>query len=105
MIQALLADAESKQLTLKTVELWLRKLKAVFYGTDAVLDEFQYELLRRTADNRKKDKIRAFLSPSRNSLSFQMSMSHKIRDINIENYQGQQVKILVNPEHSINKYK
>ncbi|KAK3037257.1 hypothetical protein RJ639_029669 [Escallonia herrerae] len=83
-IQVLLADAESKQLTLKTVELWLRKLKAVSYGADAMLDEFQYELLRRTVENRKKDKVRAFLSPSRNPLSFRMNMSHKIRDINIK---------------------
>ncbi|KAK2976975.1 hypothetical protein RJ640_020192 [Escallonia rubra] len=65
MIQALLSDAESKQLTLSAVKTWLKSLKAVAYDADTVLDEFSYELLRRQVAVRDqiKYKVRDSFSP------------------------------------------
>ncbi|KAK2992828.1 hypothetical protein RJ640_001176, partial [Escallonia rubra] len=68
MIQDLLSDAESKELTLSSVKTWLKSLKAVAYDADTVLDEFSYELLRRQVAVR--DQI-------------QYKMAHKIKAINL----------------------
>ncbi|KAK2976969.1 hypothetical protein RJ640_020186 [Escallonia rubra] len=82
MIQDLLSDAESKQLTLKT---WLKSLKAVAYEADTVLDEFSYELLRRqvAVRDRIEYKVRDLFSPSNNPLLFRFKMAHKIKAINL----------------------
>lgn len=38
--------AKTKQLTMKYVQLWLKKLNSAAYDADVVLDEFTYEVLR-----------------------------------------------------------
>ncbi|KAK2995765.1 hypothetical protein RJ640_012227 [Escallonia rubra] len=68
MIQDLLSDAESKELTLSSVKTWLKSLKAVAYDADTVLDEFSYELLRRQVAVRDQIKYK---------------MAHKIKEINL----------------------
>ncbi|KAK2971861.1 hypothetical protein RJ640_000878 [Escallonia rubra] len=85
MIQDLLSDAESKQLTLKAVKTWLKSLNAVAYDADTVLDEFSYELLRRQVAVRDqiKYKVRDSFSPSKNPLLFHLKMAHKIKAINL----------------------
>ncbi|KAK2970641.1 hypothetical protein RJ640_012229 [Escallonia rubra] len=85
MIQDLLSDAESKELTLSSVKTWLKSLKAVAYDADTVLDEFSYELLRRQVAVRDqiKYKVRDSFSPSKNPLLFHLKMAHKIKAINL----------------------
>ncbi|KAK2976972.1 hypothetical protein RJ640_020189 [Escallonia rubra] len=85
MIQDLLSDAESKQLTLKAVKTWLKSLNAVAYDADTVLDEFSYELLRRqvAVRDRIEYKVRDLFSPSNNPLLFRLKMAHKIKAINL----------------------
>ncbi|XP_026428384.1 putative disease resistance RPP13-like protein 1 [Papaver somniferum] len=81
-IQALMSDAEKKQVNYDTVRLWLRRLKDVVYDADDVLDEFAYEVMRRDAVGGKlKHKVRDFVSPS-NPLVFHFKMSRQIRGIN-----------------------
>ncbi|XP_062194854.1 putative disease resistance protein At1g50180 [Phragmites australis] len=46
-VQCLLADAEVKSKTNHAVGTWTKELKAVAYQADDVLDDFQYEALRR----------------------------------------------------------
>ncbi|KAK2995216.1 hypothetical protein RJ640_006955, partial [Escallonia rubra] len=85
MIQDLLSDAESKELTLSSVKTWLKSLKAVAYDADTVLDEFSYELLRRQVAVRDQIeyKVRDSFSPSKNPLLFHLKMAHKIKAINL----------------------
>ncbi|KAK2971872.1 hypothetical protein RJ640_000889, partial [Escallonia rubra] len=85
MIQDLLSDAESKQLTLKAVKTWLKSLNAVAYDADTVLDEFSYELLRRqvVVRDRKEYKVRDLFSASNNPLLFRFKIAHKIKAINL----------------------
>ncbi|XP_050211026.1 putative disease resistance protein RGA3 [Mercurialis annua] len=45
-IQAVLIDAEKRQLKEETVKLWLRKLKNITYDIDDVLDEWSIEILK-----------------------------------------------------------
>ncbi|XP_027147841.1 putative disease resistance protein RGA4 [Coffea eugenioides] len=47
MIQAVLADAEEKQMHDKAVQLWLQRLEAVAFDAENLLDELNYEALRR----------------------------------------------------------
>ena len=54
MIQAVLADAEVKQTGSQAVQLWLRKLKSVAFDADIVLDELNYESLRRKVKSRNQ---------------------------------------------------
>ena len=44
-IQAVLADAERRQVREVRVRLWLRRLKDVSYDADDVLDDLAYEIL------------------------------------------------------------
>ncbi|KAK2970644.1 hypothetical protein RJ640_012232 [Escallonia rubra] len=85
MIQALLSDAESKQLTLSAVKTWLKSLKAVAYDADTVLDEFSYELRRRqvAVRDRIEYKVRDLFSTSNNPILFRLKMAHKIKAINL----------------------
>ncbi|XP_048329904.2 putative disease resistance RPP13-like protein 1 isoform X1 [Ziziphus jujuba] len=46
-IQAVLCDAEEKQLTSKAVNLWLDDLRDLAYDVEDILDKFSTELLRR----------------------------------------------------------
>lgn len=69
MIQALLEDAEEKQLTDKSVRIWLSNLKDVAYEMDELLDEYEAQHLRLEMEDRarklkKANKVIGFLSPS-----------------------------------------
>ena len=48
-VQSLLADAEVKSEANPAVRRWMKDLRAVAYQADDVLDDFQYEALRREA--------------------------------------------------------
>ncbi|KAK9929643.1 hypothetical protein M0R45_026735 [Rubus argutus] len=53
-IQAVLEDAEKKQVTEARVERWLEKLKDVSYEMEDVLDEWNTEILRQQVKEKKK---------------------------------------------------
>ncbi|KAM3738939.1 hypothetical protein ACB098_09G167500 [Castanea mollissima] len=84
-IQAVLLDAEEKQVTNPGLIVWLRQLKDVFHDATDVLDEFECEALRRqvvkTYGN-TWDQVRDSISySSLNLLGFGRKMSHKIKGI------------------------
>ncbi|KAK9997542.1 hypothetical protein SO802_022228 [Lithocarpus litseifolius] len=82
MVQALLADAEKRQVGEERVRLWLQKLKDVAYDADDVLDELAYELLRRKVEiqNQMKRKVCFFFSFS-NPIAFRFKMANKVKTI------------------------
>uniref|UniRef100_A0A2N9HBQ0 RNase H type-1 domain-containing protein n=1 Tax=Fagus sylvatica TaxID=28930 RepID=A0A2N9HBQ0_FAGSY len=55
-IQAVLHDAEKRQVSDESVRIWLLELKDVAYGADNVLDEFGYEILRQKVETQNKKK-------------------------------------------------
>ena len=82
MIQAVLADAERRQVGDEAVRLWLQRLKDVAYDADDVLDEFAYEILRRKVEirNQMKRKVCFFFSFS-NPIAFRIKMANKVKTI------------------------
>ncbi|XP_030923809.1 putative disease resistance protein RGA3 [Quercus lobata] len=81
-IQAVLADAERRQVKEEFVKLWMRRLKDVAYDVDDVLDEFAYEILRRKVEirNQMMRKVCFFFSFS-NPIAFRINMANKIKAI------------------------
>jgi hypothetical protein len=81
MIQAVLQDAEKKS-TGESARLWLEKLRDVAYDAEDVLDEFNYEILRRNLkiQNSLKGKVRRFFSLS-NPVAFRLSTALKVQKI------------------------
>ena len=82
MVQAVLADAEKRQVEEESVRLWLQRLKDVAYDADDVLDELAYELLRRKVEiqNQMKRKVCFFFSFS-NPIAFRFKMANKVKTI------------------------
>ncbi|KAL2230303.1 putative disease resistance protein RGA3 [Sesamum indicum] len=85
MIQDFLYDAEMQQVTNKAVNRWLKKLEAVAYEADNVLDDLNYEVLSRKMEkpDKMKQKVHAFFSRS-NPVAFRRKMATKIKSINDE---------------------
>ncbi|KAM3691032.1 hypothetical protein ACJW31_09G164900 [Castanea mollissima] len=84
-IQAVLLDAEEKQVKNRGLTVWLGQLKDVFHEATDVLDEFECEALRRqvvkTYGN-PSDQVLDYISySSLNLLGFSRKMSHKIKGI------------------------
>ncbi|CAN6564484.1 unnamed protein product [Malus baccata var. baccata] len=65
------------------VEDWVKKLKDVAHDADDVLEDINYEGLRRKVEiqNHMKKKVLNFFSPS-NPILFRQKMAHKIKNIN-----------------------
>ncbi|XP_027076061.1 putative disease resistance protein RGA4 [Coffea arabica] len=82
MIQAVLADAEEKQTHDQAVQLWLQRLEAVVFDAENLLDELNYEALRRQLVG----KVRSFILSSDINIVFRRRMASKIRDINKKLY-------------------
>ena len=80
-IQAVLHDAEKRQVSHEPVRIWLLELKDVAYRADNVLDEFGYEILRQKVETQNKKKVRSFFSLS-NPVVFPFKMANKIKNIN-----------------------
>nr|XP_019702558.1 putative disease resistance protein RGA3 isoform X2 [Elaeis guineensis]XP_019702559.1 putative disease resistance protein RGA3 isoform X1 [Elaeis guineensis] len=55
-IQAVLDDAEEREIRDEAVKLWLKELKGVAYDAEDVLDEYHYEELRAEAEARASRK-------------------------------------------------
>ncbi|XP_026438496.1 disease resistance protein RGA2-like [Papaver somniferum] len=82
-IQALISDAEEKQITDATVRLWLRRLKDIVYDADDFMDEFNYETMRLCErGSQLKHKVRDCMTKSSNPLVFLSMMADKIQAIN-----------------------
>jgi hypothetical protein len=82
-IQPVLLDAEEKQATNRLLSTWLRQLKDIFSDADDVLDEVEYEVL-------KKQVMRTYGRTSRevcglfsccSAFAFRFQLGHKIKDI------------------------
>ncbi|XP_070662975.1 putative disease resistance protein RGA3 isoform X2 [Malus domestica] len=67
----------------KALEDWVKKLKDVAHDADDVLEDINYEVLRRKAElqNHMKKKVLNFFSLS-NPILFRQKMAHKIKNIN-----------------------
>nr|CAB3483707.1 unnamed protein product [Digitaria exilis] len=81
-VQSLLADAEVKSETNHAVRAWMKALKAVAYQADDVLDDFQYEALRREAWS-QRSKVNKVLSnfTSKNRLVFRHKASRDLKNV------------------------
>ncbi|XP_021801284.1 disease resistance protein RGA2-like [Prunus avium] len=83
-IEGYLADvAQGPQGRSKSVEDWVTNLQRLAQDADDVLDEFNYELLRRKVEirNHMKKKVLNFFSLS-NPVAFRLKIAHKIQKIN-----------------------
>ncbi|RVW40758.1 putative disease resistance RPP13-like protein 1 [Vitis vinifera] len=86
-----LNDAEEKQITVDTVKSWVFDLRVLAYDMEDILDEFDYELMRRkpmgaeaeAASTSKKRKFFTNFSTSFNPahVVFSVKMGSKIREI------------------------
>ncbi|KAL3500700.1 hypothetical protein ACH5RR_039793 [Cinchona calisaya] len=54
MIASVLADADDKQRHSQAVLLWLKRLEQVAFDANNVLDELNYEILRREVEYRNQ---------------------------------------------------
>uniref|UniRef100_A0A0E0ENJ1 Uncharacterized protein n=1 Tax=Oryza meridionalis TaxID=40149 RepID=A0A0E0ENJ1_9ORYZ len=81
-VQCKLADAEEKSETNPAVKRWMKDLKAVAYEADDVLDDFQYEALRRKVKigDSTKRKVLGYFTPH-SPLLFRVTMSRKLNNV------------------------
>ena len=81
-IQAVISDAEEQQSKIRQLSDWLRKLNNALYEAEDVLDEFEYEALRRKVAKGGSigKQVHSFLSTS-NPLAFRFKMGHKMKNL------------------------
>ncbi|KAL0456769.1 UNVERIFIED_CONTAM: Disease resistance protein RGA2 [Sesamum latifolium] len=84
MVQAFLNDAARRQVEEEAVDLWLKNLENIAYEVDNLLDQFNYEIIRRKVEirNQINRKVRFFFS-SVNPLLFRLRITQKIMDVNM----------------------
>ncbi|KAK9138966.1 hypothetical protein Sjap_009560 [Stephania japonica] len=82
-IQTVLRDAENKQESNAAVLLWLKELKDVAFFADDVLDEINFDALRRRIEVRDRiwNKVLSFFTIY-NRISFRLRIGHRIREVN-----------------------
>ncbi|XP_058182606.1 putative disease resistance protein RGA4 [Rhododendron vialii] len=85
MIQALLCDAEKREVTSQLMKAWLKSLDAVTSDAENLLDELKYEANRREFEvrNRLRNKVRDVVSVKKNPVAFRFKMANKVNDINL----------------------
>ncbi|KAM4105781.1 hypothetical protein ACB094_04G018600 [Castanea mollissima] len=105
MVQAVLADAEKRQVRDESVRLWLQRLEKVAYDADDVLDELAYELLRRKVEirNQMKRKV-CFLFSFSNPIAFRFKMANKVKTIadSLKRINGEAIEFGLRRAESIN---
>lgn len=81
-IQAFLEDLGSKNHEEKSqlVNLWLQKLKDVAYSADNIMDDYAYELLRRSLEPHK-NLSKIFTFTSKNPIFFRIGLSYQVKVI------------------------
>ncbi|KAK4410218.1 Disease resistance protein RGA2 [Sesamum angolense] len=84
-IQAFLNDASKRQMEEEAAKLWLKDLESIAYEADTLLDEFNYEIVRRKVQikNQMKRKVCFFFCFS-NLVLFRSKLAHKIKNLNIK---------------------
>ncbi|BFG21380.1 hypothetical protein CerSpe_076540 [Prunus speciosa] len=82
-LEAMVRDAQRSQVRGERVEMWVKDLEDIAHEADDVLDEYEYELLRRKVEiqNQIKKKVLNFFS-HHNPVAFRFKMAHKIKNIN-----------------------
>ncbi|KAI4974286.1 hypothetical protein ZWY2020_047566 [Hordeum vulgare] len=81
-VECKLAHAEEMSETNRYVKSWMKELKSVAYQADDVLDDFQYEALRRESKIGKSTTRKALSYITRHSpLLFRFEMSRKLKNI------------------------
>ncbi|XP_038723836.1 putative disease resistance protein RGA3 [Tripterygium wilfordii] len=83
IIKVVLLDAEEKQAQSQALRLWLGRLKNFCYDAENVLDELEYEGLRKQVVKQyghTKTKLTRFFSSS-NPLNFHLKMGHKVKKL------------------------
>ncbi|GLT27102.1 hypothetical protein SLA2020_021290 [Shorea laevis] len=82
MIQAVLKDAEERQVRDPAVKLWLEQLRDVAREADDVLDEVAYESVKRKLliQDQMKKKLCYFFTLS-NPIAFRIRMANKIKSV------------------------
>ncbi|KAK9141388.1 hypothetical protein Scep_011069 [Stephania cephalantha] len=82
-IQTVLLDAENKQESDAAVRLWLNDLKDVAFFADDVLDEINFETLRRRIEtpDRIRSKVLNFFTMY-NPVLIRLRIGHRIREVN-----------------------
>ncbi|XP_060670905.1 putative disease resistance protein RGA4 [Ziziphus jujuba] len=82
LLEAVIHDAEAKQVDSHQIKHWLQRLEDAVYDVDNLLDEFQTEALRRQvmSGNETTTKVRTFFSNS-NPIAFQVKMGLKLRKV------------------------
>ncbi|XP_047969824.1 putative disease resistance protein RGA3 [Salvia hispanica] len=87
MIKGYLNDAEKKFITQDAIRFWLRKLEALAFDADNVLDELNYTLLQKQVKKMKtptvKNKTLSCFSSCK-SIARRRNMAHTIKKINAE---------------------
>ncbi|KAL0423620.1 UNVERIFIED_CONTAM: hypothetical protein Sradi_0896800 [Sesamum radiatum] len=85
MIQVFLNDASKRQVEEEHAKLWLKNLENIAYDADDLLDEFNYEIIRRKVEikNQMKRKVCFFFCFS-NPLLFRLKLAYKIRNLNMK---------------------
>ncbi|KAG0524321.1 hypothetical protein BDA96_07G201000 [Sorghum bicolor] len=85
-VQSLLADAEAKAEADteagRAVKAWMKELRAAAYQADDVLDDFQYEALRREAHSLRStsSKVLDYIT-FRNPLVFRLKASRDLKNV------------------------
>ena len=94
-IQAVLDDAEKRQLKEEAVKLWLKRLKDVSYEMDNVLDEWNTAMIKSEIEKQEQDesspilkkKVGSFIASSLccfrqfKKLGFRHDIAHKIKEL------------------------
>ncbi|XP_038981290.1 disease resistance protein RGA2-like isoform X2 [Phoenix dactylifera] len=80
-IQAVLHDAEEKEIREESIKLWLKELKEVAYEADDVLDEYQYEVLRAQVEGRASRNAKRVEGDDEEEVSIPDGMGDRIREI------------------------
>ncbi|XP_021826398.1 putative disease resistance protein RGA3 [Prunus avium] len=83
-VQAMLRDAEKSQVQAESVKKWVKELEDIAHDADDVLDEYEYEVLRRKVEvqDQMKKKVLNFFSLHYNPIAFRHKMADKIKKIN-----------------------
>ncbi|XP_044444369.1 putative disease resistance protein RGA1 [Triticum aestivum] len=81
-IECKLANAEERSETNRYVKSWMKELKSVAYKADNVLDDFQYEALRRQSKSNESTSRMVLGYITRHSpLLFRFEMSRKLKNV------------------------
>ncbi|CDP22183.1 unnamed protein product, partial [Coffea canephora] len=87
LIKPVLHDAEEKQVTQEFVKRWLEKLEAVAFDAGNLLDDINYEMIRRRVEiqNQMNKKVCFFFFSLSSPIAFRCNlMANKIQQINMD---------------------